>query len=113
MRVTLVGLGPGPREWITPAAINALRSPQARVFARTRHFPGLSAVLADREWESFDDLYETAASLDDVHRQMVERLLSAGDEVVLAVPGDGTIGEAIVAALLEKNTTIEVVPGIA
>ena len=95
MRVSVVGLGPGPIDWITPAARSKLRLPGARVFVRTRLFPGLDGLLQSLTWESFDMVYETAASLDEVHAGILQRLLAGGDEVVLAVPGDGVIGEAI------------------
>src|SRR5689334_8263711 len=58
MRVTVVGLGPGPRDWITPAALARLRAPGAHVFARTRLFPALAEILAGSTWQSLDDVYE-------------------------------------------------------
>src|SRR5438094_6560307 len=108
MRVSVVGLGPGQVDWVTPAARERLRLPGARVFVRTRFFPKLDQVLADVEWQSFDDLYERAESLADVEKAMAERILEArgietttpdrvapeiavtevaAGEVVLAVPG--------------------------
>jgi tetrapyrrole methylase family protein / MazG family protein len=113
MRVSVVGLGPGPSEWISSAAIARLRTPGARVFVRTRFFPHVEQILAGINWESFDQLYETADSLDEVHQQMAERLLSAGDEVVLAVPGDGVLGEAALRHLRDRGAQLEVVPGVA
>src|SRR5437588_10897869 len=103
MRVTVVGLGPGPREWITPAALARLHTPGARVFARTRFFPDLERILDGLVWESFDALYETAASLDEVNALMATRLLSAGEHAVLAVPGDGTLGEAVLSRLSDTE----------
>src|SRR5437588_10690502 len=70
MRVSVVGLGPGPLEWITPAAAARLRLPGARVFVRTRLFPNLELVLDGVAWQSFDDLYEQAESLADVQVAM-------------------------------------------
>src|SRR5437660_12165603 len=107
MRVSVVGLGPGPLDWMTPAAASRLRLPGARVFARTRFFPNLERVLEGVEWQSFDDLYERADSLADVEVAMAERLLGvATAEVVLAVPGDGVLGEAILARLREAGATV-------
>src|SRR5437773_6694174 len=111
MRVSVVGLGPGPLDWITPAAMARLRLPDARVFVRTRFFPKLDQVLADVEWQSFDDLYEQAESLADVEQAMAERLLeSAVGEAVLAVPGDGVRGEAVLNRLREGGAGVDVVP---
>ncbi|HEX8968770.1 MAG TPA: SAM-dependent methyltransferase, partial [Chloroflexota bacterium] len=112
MRVSVVGLGPGPREWISPAASARLRAPGARVFARTRHFPRLDELLDGLDWHSLDDLYETSSSLDQLHRAMAQRLLAAGDDVVLAVPGDGALGEAILAHLADSGAHIDIVPGV-
>ena len=112
MRVSVVGLGAGPSEWISSAAIARLHTPGAHVFARTRFFPHLAQVLAGLDWDSFDQLYETAESLDQVHQEMAERLLAAGDEVVLAVPGDGILGEAVLRRLRDAGARVEVVPGV-
>src|SRR5437660_1484468 len=112
MRVSVVGLGPGPLAWISSAAIDRLRTPGARVFVRTRFFPNLDQLLAGSSWESFDELYETASSLDQVNRGMAERLLASGDNVVLAVPGDGTLGEAVLERLRDGRADVEVVPGV-
>ncbi|MBV9602764.1 MAG: nucleoside triphosphate pyrophosphohydrolase [Chloroflexi bacterium] len=112
MRVSVVGLGPGPPDWITPAARSRLRLPGARVFLRTRLFPGIEALLDGVAWESFDGVYASAESLDEVNASIVERLLSAGGEVVLGVPGDGVIGEAVTSRLLAAGSAVEVVPGV-
>ena len=112
MRISVVGLGPGPREWITPAALARLREPGGRVFARTRFFPGLSELLDGVPWNSFDDLYETAESLDQVNAAIAERLLGADGDVVLAVPGDGVLGEEVLRRLTDGGAELDVVPGV-
>lgn len=112
MRVSVVGLGPGPIEWLTPAARARLHTPGARVLARTRVFPGLEELLTGVSWASFDDLYETRESISDVLAGMVERVLAAGGDVVLAVPGDGLLGEAVLSALRAGGATVDIVPGV-
>jgi tetrapyrrole methylase family protein/MazG family protein len=115
MRVSVVGLGPGATDWVTAAAKARLRLPGARVFVRTRFFPNLELLLYGARWESFDELYERAESLQDVQTAMAERLLEAGAtdvEVVLAVPGDGALGEAVLDRLREGGAVVEVVPGV-
>jgi|SRR5579859_505521 len=147
MRVSVVGLGPGPTGWVTAAALERLRLPGAQVFARTRFFPNLDQLLAGLNWHSFDDLYEQADSLEELQRAMAARVLEAGrasdasaptnasdasdaavrgtwghrsaatdavsrGEVVLAVPGDGTLGEAVLERLRQGGATVEVVPGV-
>ena len=126
MRVWVVGLGPGPLDWITPAARSKLRLPGARVYVRTRVFPNLAELLDGVSWESFDALYESAASLDEVDAAIVARLLSSEKtadaervsrrqgtaDVVLGVPGDGVLGEVVVSRLLASGATLEVIPGV-
>src|SRR5579872_4757056 len=112
MRVSIVGLGPGPSEWITAAALARLRTHGIRVFVRTRLFPGLDSLLDGIQWASFDALYESLSSIDAVHAGMVERLLACDADVVLAVPGDGNLGEAVLERLQAAGATVEVVPGI-
>src|SRR5579864_3143072 len=112
MRISVVGLGPGPADWVTPAAMARLLLSGARVFVRTRFFPGLDSLLRDVAWSSFDDVYESAFSLDEVQSVIAARLLAAGDDVVLAVPGDGVLGEALLQRLRDAAATIEVVPGL-
>src|SRR5713226_4048096 len=128
MRVSVVGLGPGPVDWITSAATSRLRLPPARVFVRTRFFPQLDQLLAGIEWQSFDDLYEQAESLAEVETLMAERLLAAGrsaergtpvgdstasettpGEVVLAVPGVPLGVSALAAAGLSAADGVQVV----
>jgi tetrapyrrole methylase family protein/MazG family protein len=75
-------------------------------------FPELDRLLEDVSWESFDALYESAESLEQVNRSIVECLLAAGDLAVLAVPGDGLVGEAVVVLLQSGGATVNVVPGV-
>src|SRR4051794_15418596 len=77
MRVSVVGLGPGRLDWITPAARSKLHAPNARVFVRTRLIPGLAGLLDGVAWESFATVYDTAASFDEVHAAILGRVLSA------------------------------------
>jgi tetrapyrrole methylase family protein/MazG family protein len=112
VRISVVGLGPGPADWLSPAALARLRTPAARLFARTRLFPNLDHLLQGLPWDSFDEIYERSDSLADVHDEMAARLLSAGEDVVLAVPGDGALGEAILDRLRAGGATVDVVPGI-
>src|SRR5437867_3492122 len=68
LRLIVVGLGPGPAEWVGAAAVSALRPPAGHVFARTRFHPALDALGVD--CETFDDLYDAAASLPEVEKTM-------------------------------------------
>jgi tetrapyrrole methylase family protein/MazG family protein len=85
-----------------------LHAAGSRVFARTRWHPALDGVRC----ESFDDVYEQAGSLEEVHAVVAERLLAAGGDAVLAVPGDGVLGEAVLARLRDGGASVDVIPGV-
>ena len=112
MRVSVVGLGPGPADWVTGAAVGRLRASGAKVFFRTRFWPELDRLMDGLAWESFDEEYDHAESLDDVHSAIAQRLLRAGEEVVLAVPGDGVLGEAVLDRLRQGGAVVDIVPGV-
>src|SRR4051812_46275285 len=108
MRVTVVGLGPGPADLLTAAAQRWLAQSEVPVFARTRFHPALDGVAFD----SLDDVYEGAASLADVDALLVQRLLGSSVDVVLAVPGDGVLGESVLSGLRAAGVVVEVLPGV-
>ena len=97
-RVTVVGLGPAGPGLITSATSAAIARIPVRFLRTTRH-PAASVVLPAG---SFDEVYEQAASLDEVYRTIVDRLVSAADEhseVLYAVPGSPAVAERTVALL--------------
>jgi tetrapyrrole methylase family protein/MazG family protein len=134
MRVTVVALGPGPLDYVTPAARALLRADNTRVLLRTRYLPQIE-LLDGTAWESCDDLYESATSLAEVEAGILARILaspssdaslvsspsvasppsdasSSDRDVVLAVPGDGALGESIVVALRAAGVDVEIIPGV-
>jgi len=113
--LTIVGLGPGPAEWVTAGAVAVLRRPGARVFVRTALHPAVTALLGGLPYESFDAAYEAAADFPSLQQEIAGRLLRARDaglDVVLAVPGDGVVGEALVAELGRQKQLFMVLPGV-
>jgi tetrapyrrole methylase family protein/MazG family protein len=88
-----------------------------KVIVRTENHPAV-AELSDRgiSFESFDHLYEAAASFDGLYEQMADSILaeSAVGGIVYAVPGHPLVGEQSVRLLIEKaraaGVSIEVVP---
>src|SRR5712692_358872 len=103
MRVSVVGLGPGPEDCVTAAARARLYLPGARVFARTRFFPGLERLLAGVLWESFDDLYERAESLQELQIALAKRLLDAGGACDAIRARDGSDARDAVGPTLSGN----------
>ena len=94
--VEVVGLGPAGSEHLTEHTRRVIASTSRR-FLRTAVHPGADAVP---DAETFDDIYETAASFDDVYSEIVRRLVSAAREhgrVLYAVPGSPLVLERSVA----------------
>lgn len=114
-RIVVVGLGPGDVDLLTVGARRAIDRAMDRpetCFVRTRRHPAASVVARAR---SFDELYESAASLDEVYRAIVDALLVAarsGGEVLYAVPGSPRVAERSVELLLESGVAVHVEPGL-
>lgn len=94
-RITIVGLGPGDYDRIPADIAELLTDPSAVVIVRTLEHPAARRLAELRSVESGDDLYETAATFDEVYRRLAERVVrSAADgHVVFAVPGSPLVGE--------------------
>src|SRR5438105_1278281 len=108
MRVTAVGLGPGPSDLLTVAAQRLLGQARVPLVARTRFHPALDGLAVT----SLDSVYEHATSLADVDDALVAELVAMGDDVVLALPGDGTLGESVLDRLRSAGVEVDVVPGV-
>ena len=110
--MVVVGLGPAGPELLTAATLTALDRVPVR-FVRTARHPAAAAVDDARPC---DDLYEGAASMDEVYSGIVERLVGAAGEhgeVLYAVPGSPRVAERTV-ELLEGDgrVEVEVVPAL-
>ncbi len=100
-RIVVVGLGPGGSEHVTVETRSAIERIPAR-FLRTARHP--SAALVDRP-TTFDDLYDTAETFDDVYVEITDRLIAAAHdhgEIVYAVPGSPLVLERTVRYLRER-----------
>ena len=100
-RIVVVGLGPGGSEHVTVETRSAIERIPAR-FLRTARHP--SAALVERP-TTFDDLYDTAATFDDVYVEITDRLIAAAHdhgEIVYAVPGSPLVLERTVRYLRER-----------
>jgi tetrapyrrole methylase family protein / MazG family protein len=110
--VVVVGLGPAGPELLTTAAVEALASTSHRYLRTTRH----PAAIAVEGAVSFDSVYESAASLDDVYAGIVDALAEAAAEhgtVVYAVPGSPLVAERTVELLRDdKRVDVRLVPAL-
>lgn len=96
--ITILGLGPGDVKHLTLEAFDVLQSVD-RVYLRTTVHPTVAALksrLPQLDVRSFDDLYESADSFEQVYGQIISRLLDLAREsdVVYCVPGSPSIDEA-------------------
>lgn len=111
-QVTVVGLGPGRLGLVTSEALEAIEATPVRWLRTSRH-PSASAVPGAR---SFDYLYESAASLEEVYASIVEALVdsaTAQGKIVYAVPGSPTVAERTVELLRgDQRVATVVLPGV-
>ncbi len=117
MGITIVGLGPGNGRFLTQEAWQLL-STAGRVYLRTQRHPAVTDLPDTVELVSFDRIYDTVDSFDEVYEQIVAELLRLGREadIVYAVPGHPFVGEStvtrLVAAANVERVPFRVVPGL-
>lgn len=109
MGITIVGLGPGDGRYLTREAWQTL-SQADKVVVRTKRHPAVADLPPGIEVISFDDVYESAASFEEVYRRIAETVLEMGRiadpqgaEVYYAVPGHPLMGESTVTAILSQS----------
>ena len=108
----VVGLGPAGPDLLTIAAVDALAATPHRYLRTTRH-PAAAAVAGA---VSFDALYESAASLEEVYAGIVDALAEAAAEhgtVAYAVPGSPLVAERTVELLrTDERVEVQLVPAL-
>lgn len=99
--ITVVGLGPGAVGNLSLETMGLLQSCE-QVILRTAVHPTVSELKKQHvKFTSCDDLYEKAASFEEVYNSVVERVLAAAQkgDVVYAVPGSPLVAEKTVVLL--------------
>lgn len=97
-RINVVGLGPAGPEYLTQETVDLLGG-DAPVWLRTERHPAAVDVIAAG---SFDPLYESLDSFDEVYRAVVDALIELANThgaVVYAVPGSPMVAERTVELL--------------
>ncbi|MHB8126034.1 MAG: bifunctional methyltransferase/pyrophosphohydrolase YabN [Desulfitobacteriaceae bacterium] len=101
----VVGLGPGGLDQMTVGNYRLLLSSQ-KVFVRTSEHPCVQELIAGGlAVETFDSIYDTESSFEEVYEKIVEHLqkdLAEGSEVVYAVPGHPSVAEQTVALIYRE-----------
>jgi tetrapyrrole methylase family protein/MazG family protein len=101
-RIIVVGLGPGGHDHVTVETRDEIERAAHR-YLRTSIHP--SADLVD-DATTFDHLYDTAETFDDVYTQIAETLCAGAlehGEILYAVPGSPLILERTVRHLLDRD----------
>jgi tetrapyrrole methylase family protein/MazG family protein len=117
MSLTIIGLGPGAVDDLSLRAWRTLEH-AATVFLRTERHPCVPHLPQSATYESFDTLYENAATFDDVYSEITSRLLerAKNEPVVYAVPGDPLVGESTATRLLDAAQSagidVQIINGI-
>ena len=96
--ITIVGLGPGAVGHLSLETMGLLQN-CAQVILRTAVHPTVAELEKQNvQFTSCDDLYEKAASFEEVYDSVVERVLAAAQngDVVYAVPGSPLVAEKTV-----------------
>ena len=110
--VVVVGLGPAGPELLTTATVAAIAAAEHRYLRTSRH----PAAVAVPGATSFDSVYESAATLDEVYAGIVDALVEAAAEhgsVLYAVPGSPLVAERTVELLRSDNRVqVELVPAL-
>lgn len=111
-RVTICGLGPGDPGLLTRATAELLAGP-APLLLRTSRHPGAERLTGAT---SFDDVYESAQSFDEVYATIASRVVEAArthGHVVYAVPGSPLVLERSVRQLRQtEGVEVELLPAV-
>ncbi len=113
----IAGLGPGDPSFLTRAVWDSITA-ASELYLRTACHPCVQHLPASTQIHSFDSLYETSESYEDVYQTIISEILAkaASDDVLYAVPGDPMVGEStgigLVKAAAEAGIPCTVLPGI-
>ncbi len=101
-RIRVAGLGPGDVDLLTGGTRTLIQNAApGAAFLRTRIHPAASVAA---HLASFDDLYDSSETFDDVYSGIVEQLVAAAiqhGEVLYLVPGSPMVAEHTVELLLD------------
>lgn len=118
MPICIVGLGPGPKGYLTKQAEQALLNADC-CYVQTAQHPAVESVKElGVEYQSLDALYEQAEDFDGLNKTMAEKVLEQANKkrVLFAVTGEASQGQSAVKAVVnlaeEKKMTVKILPGI-
>ena len=110
--ITVISLGPGPREYLTLGAVETLKKAE-KVILRTRISCDAADYLTEIgvTYETLDDLHETCEDFEELKARAAERLLrAAAEQPVCYAVFDASADETV--AALRTKAEVTVVPGV-
>ncbi len=119
MKITVLGLGPGPYDLLTAKARSLLeRAP--RVWLRTARHPTVEQFPASIQWTSLDYVYDRCQSFEGLYKELATEVVAIAQregEMLYAVPGDPSMAEDSVREILaiaaeRLDLDVVVVPGV-
>lgn len=113
--IFIIGLGPGPEDCISTAAIEALCSAPCRYIQTENHAAALLLKRKGAAYSSMDDIYTSSDDIDSLNRMIVERLCSAAQKgsVAYGVAGGGErLPEGLEKECAERAVQITRIPGV-
>jgi len=118
VKITVIGLGPGPYSLLTLEASRILEQ-ATKVWVRTARHPTVQQLPETLKWESLDYVYDRVESFQTLYSELAEEVIDIArreGEMVYAVPGDPTVAEDSVREIwrLAQEQGIEVLvkPGV-
>ena len=110
-QITIVSLGPGPREYLTLGALSALENAKKLVLRTNRCDAAEYLLEKGISFESLDHLHEACEDFDELIAACVSHLLKMAEEgdlcyAVLDATADETVRE------LMEHAPVDIIPGM-
>jgi tetrapyrrole methylase family protein / MazG family protein len=117
VKITVVGLGPGPYSLLSREAAQVLED-APKVWARTSRHPTVQQFPPSIQWASLDHVYDRSESFQELYRELASEVMAiarAEGEIVYAVPGDPSVAEDSVREVIrraeEEGASVRIVAG--
>lgn len=103
--INIIGLGAGSELHLTQETINILNDKTKKLYLRTDVHPTVNYLKDNNiNYESFDYLYKSSESFEDIYHKIVDNLIeyATNNEITYAVPGNPVVAEKSVFLLIKK-----------